>query len=371
MVITSVNVDFNIKRVTLFSMVYTQPTEEFRNQFFSLVAKARSIIITSHTNPDDDSISSVLASYSILTTRYPDKRVRMMYSSSPETRWSYFEHFQDIVFIPDITQHFEDADLLLVVDCGQYNRFTPQPAQISSFHGTTICVDHHETPPDAFNLTLIAIRSVSTTQLIHALLWDVSQSLPERLAQTFYLGINGDTGNFRYNVNPQKATVFDFARMCVIQGNITVEDFNAQYTRYSLPIFRLMQEFIKNADFRSIKNWPQCSYSFITHAFIQQHTYSEEDVKAAATIYLDTFSKSLQGISWGFVIYPYRGILKVSFRSLAKGVNVRLIAEQFRGGGHNQASGATFSGEEWQRLPIEDALQNFFTWMEQREPFLL
>ena len=59
---------------------------EFSKKFQQLVGSSSRILITSHTNPDDDSIASVLATFYFLKKFNPEKNIEIIYSGEKVSR---------------------------------------------------------------------------------------------------------------------------------------------------------------------------------------------------------------------------------------------------------------------------------------------
>jgi nanoRNase/pAp phosphatase (c-di-AMP/oligoRNAs hydrolase) len=101
--------------------------EAFKKEFFALVEKAEHIVITAHLSPDDDSIGSVMAMHEILTIKYPDKDIKILYSGEASHRHSIFANYKNITFVTDIADHISNTDLFVMLDVNNYARVSKQP----------------------------------------------------------------------------------------------------------------------------------------------------------------------------------------------------------------------------------------------------
>ena len=95
--------------------------------------------------PDEDSISSVLAIFHLLHTKYPKKNVRMLYSGDSDHKYSIFQDYDKIEFVEDIADHLNGTDLLIVLDGSNLSRFSKKP-EILRTVANIICIDHHSSP---------------------------------------------------------------------------------------------------------------------------------------------------------------------------------------------------------------------------------
>lgn len=336
----------------------------FREQFFDLVNKSKSILITSHVNPDDDSISSVLTLKYVLQKIHTIDSVEIVYSSMGSNRWTYFGGFNEIKFGIDITESIHKYDLIIVLDGSQYSRFTNFPEKLESYLEKIICIDHHASPVDTFALQFIDPKKTSVAEILFDIFLEPLESIPTRLAEVNLLGILGDTGTFRF-VRPDQVSVFDAVKRLQADGNIDIQRLKAQYERYSEKTFALVKLFVNNASIKSVNGWPKFMTSYIKRGDTQGYEYSE--VSEAAHIFVQTFGLSIEGVNWACVAYPSTsGDIKLSCRSLPGSVNVRLIGERMgNGGGHDRAGGATL--ENTKEFEISKGLEILEKWMKDNE----
>lgn len=344
---------------------------DFKTEFFNLVEKANSIVITSHTSPDDDSIGSLISLFQIIKQKYPQKKTRIVQTGERIDRYTYFENYERIEFISEMADSLEDADLLIFLDGLQYTRFSKKAERISKFTGKTICIDHHPTPPDSFDLSLIDPLSISTCGLIYrAFNQDIEITKP--LAESLFLGILGDSGNYGF-VRPDDVEVFDISRDLITRGQINIQEFQSKYNIISERIFILFQELIRNTQFLQIENWPKFNYSFIQREYLEKGKFSDSETNIASALYvgdfptMGNFVRTIKNYSWGFTIIPkLDSSCSISLRSLPNSVNVRQLMELMQiGGGHDRAAGG--------RLKFADpkiCLEKVFEWMRNNEPVL-
>jgi nanoRNase/pAp phosphatase (c-di-AMP/oligoRNAs hydrolase) len=85
-------------------------------------------------------------------------------------------------------------------------------------------------------------------------------------------------------------------------------------------------------------------YSHISEEFLNKHKMSQSEYKKAYHSWMDLFLRNIEGCPWGFVVRPSdkknnEKTYEINFRAQSEVKNVREIAEQFDGGGHDLASG--------------------------------
>jgi nanoRNase/pAp phosphatase (c-di-AMP/oligoRNAs hydrolase) len=329
---------FNVK---ITRMNYQEISPDFTTDFFNLVKEAKNIVITSHESPDEDSISSCLAIYHLLSTNYPDKKTRVIYSGFSDSRYSIFKNYDKIEFVDEITDSIGDADLLIMLDGANYSRFSKKVEKLQQIP-KTICIDHHLSPTDEFTLSLIAPQYPSCSEVIYLSLF-ANQKIDTSLAEIFLLGILGDTGNFTY-LKPQQTNTLLIAKKLLEIGQIEIQEFQSRYSTIPKRVFSLIQIFMKNTTYSTAKDWPDFQYSFLDREIMDENNYTDEEVTEASHLYSMDYIRKITGHTWGFVVTPNsNGDVNISCRSLPKSANVRIFMEKMGiGGGHDRASGGTF-----------------------------
>ncbi len=350
-------------------MHYSEITPQFAVDFFKMADEAKNICITTHMSADEDAIASVLAVYRLISDKYPDKDIQVIYTGEANYRFRSFQNFEKIQFVSDAGNYFDKFDLLLLLDGSNYHRFTSKPDKVKDFQGKTICIDHHSSPADEFDLALIVPDIPSTAEIVYR---TFAKNIPmdKPLAEIFLLGILGDTGNFSF-LKPSQTQTFLIAKRLVEEGGIEIAELQSRYRTLEPRILITLGELIKNTNYHQISDWPDFQTSFIDRDFANQNNLTDKEIAEASEIYTAFFVRSVTGFRWGFTIRPKsNGECNVSFRSLPEGVNVREVAERIGiGGGHDRAAGGTFR-EEGRILEAEECLNRVLGWLKENKPLI-
>lgn len=343
--------------------------EAFREAFFSIVSESKSILITAHISPDDDSIASVLGMYSTLSIKFPEKKIQIIYTGEIVERYKVFYNFEKIQWVDDVANFLDGVDTLILLDCSQYRRASNKGDKLINVKNR-ICIDHHGSAPDEFTLALIEPNYSSNAELIYAAL-SVQEYLNKDLAEIFLLGILGDTGNLTF-IDGHQTEVFSIVKKLVEVGNIRIDSFLSRYRTIPKKIMPLLQEFVKNTTYQEVLGWPQVQYSYVTRAFSQEHNFSDEDMSAASHIYMGQYLPRVENQPWGFVFSPRKdGGVRMSSRSMLGSVNVRIFSEALGvGGGHDRASGANFKNDDGSPMQVEACIERVFEFMKNNKPVL-
>lgn len=344
---------------------------QFKKDFLQITQKANAILVTSHMSPDDDSIGSVLGMGEYLRTLYKDTHVTMAYSGTkgPELshRYGTFKGFEDISFVPDVTELFSSHDVVIVLDGGSYNRFTPSPESFSLARNI-ICIDHHASPADTFTLSYIEPTHTSASEIVYMLCYGEG-GLTQSSAEALLLGVLGDTGNFRF-IRPHQTEVFSIARKLVESAGVSIDELQSRYGQMSDKAFALVQELLKNTFFSQVEGWPAFQYAYIDENLFDLSSYTDDQIGAARHIYIAMYVRNVVGYNWGFVITPHTSAYKMSLRSIPKSVNVRDFMERMNlGGGHDRASGGTFQKDAGYDS-VKTCVSKLKEWMAENPPLL-
>lgn len=345
---------------------FEEISQSFIDIFTEEVKKADSIVISSHSSPDDDSISSLLGVYYHLVNnlRLDETKIKIYYTGDSTDKWQYFENFEKINFVKDLADNLKNVDLLIVTDGSGWKRFSKKE-EIRTFKGKVICIDHHQTPEDKFDIHLVAKEFTSTSEIVYRLFYEKSE-LSKRICETILLGILGDTGNFKY-LKSKDAEVFDIAKRLISVGDIDIQILKSQYQQMEEKVFKVLIEIMKNSQTLEVEGWPKFITSYITIDFIKKNSINDNEVGEGSSIFT-SYLTGIKNITWGFVFTPK--LLdksgRLSLRSLPNSVCVRIMMEQMGlGGGHDRAAGGKIYTQDHNK-----AFKQLTDWMKTNTPTL-
>src|SRR3972149_3444810 len=146
---------------------YKKITSKFTHDFLEIIKNSKNICITAHLSPDEDSIASVLAMYSFLKSEFKNKNIRILYTGKRVENYDWLLNYKRIEFVKDIDEFIPKFDVLIMLDGSQYHRFTHFPESLDLFKGKKICIDHHSSPIDSFDLSLVVPSLPSCSEIIY------------------------------------------------------------------------------------------------------------------------------------------------------------------------------------------------------------
>lgn len=345
-------------------MNFESPDPKFTDEFFKLVERAKSVVITSHTSLDDDAIGSCMTIYQILKEKYLSKTIDMIISGQRLTRYDSFKFYKNVIFVKDFSEVIEKYDCLILLDGGQYARFTKFPEVISKYPHPTICIDHHKSPPDKFTLLHQDDKATSTCELIYKLVAQDS-TFTKDLCESTLLGILGDTDTFNF-IKSNQLDVFSTCRFLIEKGNINIQDFKSRYDVIHPHVFEIIRSLVNNLSFKSITGWPDFVYSQLSRNYFESNNFTDDEISEASHLFMIHYLVKIQGFSWGLVVTPKSdNSYSMSLRSLPSSINVReIVGKMGVGGGHDRAAGSTLTNTP----NAEDCLNKVFSWLESNQP---
>lgn len=282
--------------------------------------KGTEVILTTHKGFDDDAIGSILALNSILKKYCKPK---MYLEDNEKSRYEFFSDYKKINFVYDLSEVSEDK-IVIGLDGNDISRFTNNDVKID------FCIDHHHTKKAKFKHHLYLDLS-SNCEIIFKLFED---EIKKKEAEYLMLGILGDTGNFSF-VSSKTSSAFLAAKKLVDISKMSIQEFQSNYNKVSKEGFLEFKKVLKTADIKQIGDWPSFLYGLCERG---------DETGSEASSMFNYYFRIIDEVNWGFVIKQRDDFCTISFRSLPGSVNVRLLAEELGGGGHDRAAGCLVKG---------------------------
>ncbi len=163
-----------------------------------ILESAQSIVLFPHMNPDPDSLGASLALCLALRQQGRDARILV---DGPLPGYLKFMEEQlreeQPVFVTgqDIP---EQPDISFSIDCNDDGRI---PGRTEAFRKgrTSLCIDHHLCEECDRDHYYIDPDAAAASQIIWQLMREMQWPLDESIAESLYIGLSGDTGNFMHS----------------------------------------------------------------------------------------------------------------------------------------------------------------------------
>ena len=272
--------------------------------------------------------------------QYPKLDLKISYSGKQTDRYASFANFDKIKFTNDVADDF-NSDLLIILDGGQYSRVSRKPDVLKGKGRRSVCIDHHSSPPDNFDLKYIDSGASSVSDIVYRLF--LESDTDPKILECVLLGILGDTGTFQY-VDYRQVYIFDIAKKILEILKVELPIFKARYELKEKKVVEILKEYISNIQYMHVDGWPDFTLSFLPREAFEKYKCDDGDISDASHWYMSEFMRIIKGYPWGIVCSPKKdGRYGFSMRSLPESVSVSSIAERMgKGGGHDRAAGGTF-----------------------------
>ncbi|MEN6445946.1 MAG: bifunctional oligoribonuclease/PAP phosphatase NrnA [Candidatus Cloacimonas sp.] len=328
--------------------------EHIRNQLLAEIAKAESIVITTHINLDGDGYCAALALQRILSRQ--GKNTLLVTDDDDLNRYQFLKDGKSVEKrFQSLKAEEQYFALAIVLDCNSYDRLGARKILIDKAK-KVIVLDHHQQENGLIkaDLSYIDPNFACVGEMLFALLEDeISKlSLPDRIfvCNCLYTTILNDTNNF-VNANTD-AEVLIFASKLIELGIKPNELYRNYFLNHSAEEMRYVGETLSTLELHLNR---KILVMYSTLAMSQKNEIDPDSIMNLAYW--------VQGIKGVEVIIYLRedkeGVFKISLRS--ETVDVNKIAARYGGGGHKQASGCSILGtlEEVKNNLLKDVINAF------------
>lgn len=298
-----------------------------------LIKGSRRILITSHRNPDGDSIGSLLALDGFLQKF--EKPIKIINQGPLPHRYAFLDPQKRIEnFNRDgkgKTFDFQ-PDLIFVLECPSLDRLG-EVRKILPQDGRIVNIDHHPENERFGTINYVDLKASAVGEMIYALLKTYDFPISSLLANQIYASILTDTGRFRYSNTSAKCLSIcaELVKLGADPKYVTRQI----YFNHSLPFLKLLGTVLRNLEVRD--EGKVCSVT------IDQNLLSEFGVDHEEIEGMVDYSLFLSGVEIGLLFTKTEeGKTKVNLRS-QNDFDVSQLAKIFGGGGHKNAAGCTLS----------------------------
>jgi phosphoesterase RecJ-like protein len=297
------------------------------------INRSKKILVTSHSDPDGDAVSSLLAMG--LALSYLGKNTTL-YNSSPIP--AVYRFLPSIERITDHLEPLSGYDTAMVLDCGDIARLGSAGSGINKIP-VVINVDHHISNTNFGDLQLVDPDACSTAEIVYRIIKALSIRIDQKIATSIYTGILTDTGSFRFSNTNQAA--FAISQEMAELGVEPYDIAQRVYGTYSLERIKLLNLALDSLE---ISDNGKLSIMTVTNAMFDFTRTQPEDVDG-----MINYARRIQDVKVAALIQEqknglsrsrseYKRRFHVSLRSDGS-VDVAAIAGGFGGGGHPCAAG--------------------------------
>jgi phosphoesterase RecJ-like protein len=318
------------------------------NEIVDLISKNQEFILTSHVNPDGDSIGSEIALQIYLKNLGKTARI-INYSATPANytfldKDSSIEQFNEEKHV----QAIENADVIFILDTNEYERVRTMAPYIRASKAKKILIDHHlGLIVNNFDHYISDTDSPATAEILFRFFKDIGgrekkDVITKDMAVALYTGIMTDTGSFKFDrTSPETHRI---AAELLSHGINPFDVYSEVYNRATIGKLHLLGRFLNNIKLEYDNK--------VAYSTVKQSDFAETDTEEYAIEGFSSHLMSLETVMLGIVITETKRGVKLSFRSKGN-VYSNELAKEFGGGGHQYASGTFIPGADIDRLTKE------------------
>ncbi|NQT39125.1 MAG: DHH family phosphoesterase [Planctomycetes bacterium] len=316
--------------------------------FAEIVRANRRFLLTTHVRPDGDALGSELAMALILEALGKEVRIVNAHPTPPNV--TFIDPASRIEVLAEDTPatEFDGFDVLMVLDTGAWIQLGRMAPVVREFQGLKVVVDHHRSQDDLGAEVFRDVAAEATGQLVAKAAGQLGVEINEAMATPLFVAVATDTGWFRFS-----SVTGDTYRLVgtLIDAGVRPDRVYAElYERESVGRLRLVGRVLGRVQ------------TELDGRLIHTHVM-QDDFQATGALPSDTENIINMTLSVGgteaavFFGEKPGGGFKVSFRG-RDSLDCCALAEQFGGGGHKAAAGATIAGPlESVRARVLDAMR--------------
>ena len=306
-------------------MERTREPVQILAEIAEVILHAKRIIITRHKHPDGDAYG---ASYGLLETIkeiYPTKEIVCINEDQGKLQGYFKETETD-----QQEDNFYKEATLFVLDTANTSRISNPKWRLAK---TVIKIDHHPEVEEFGDIRWVDDKAAACCELIVALAKYMrdAEVIHRDAAEALYFGLVTDTGRFRYPSTT--ATTLEAAATCRKTFTNPERMFNFLYLETQR--YWAFKEFVFQTStvYGLRENMEKANCVVIPHWHLEQFDITEEE---AGNVVYDL---GLIETSPVYAVFVATGDGKYRARLRCRVGKINDIAEEFGGGGHEQAAG--------------------------------
>lgn len=168
-------------------------------QIVDLIDRAKRIVVTSHKDPDGDSIGSQLALAKLLS--YKKKEFKILNQGDLSSKYRFLDQEKRIETCPP-KEDF-GADLVIVLECSNLDRIGWVKDMINP-KAEIINIDHHPDNTSFGKINYLDHQASAVGEMIYNIFQYLNCPIDQETATLLYATILTDTGRFRFvNTTPR------------------------------------------------------------------------------------------------------------------------------------------------------------------------
>ncbi|WP_110885183.1 DHH family phosphoesterase [Deinococcus yavapaiensis] len=222
-----------------------------------------------------------------------------------------------------------EGALTVVLDVDNNDPVRVDLADLASFSGPVLNVDHHGTNKRTATVSLVDPTKAATALMVMDVVNELGAPWSSEVATPILLGINTDTGSFKFsNTTPEVLR----AAADLVEHGADLVTINEQLAQQSRSYFALLREVLGSMEFLF---GGLVVIARVDEGMLARAGATWEEVESYVSVI-----RSARGTELACLFKDYGASVKLSVRSRGK-LSAQRIAVACGGGGHFAAAGAT------------------------------
>jgi phosphoesterase RecJ-like protein len=299
-----------------------------------LVKSHQRFVLTSHIRPDCDALGSELGMAGILERL--GKHVRIVNAQPTPPNLQFIDPQRKLLALGRDVQRSElaDVDVMLVLDTSAWIQLGEMADVLRSTTARKAVIDHHLSQDDLGAELFKDMAAEATGRLVLEAAGHLGVAITPEIAAPLFAAIATDTGWFRFPSTT--GDTYRFGGQLLDAGAQPHVIYNALYEQDTLARLQLIGRVLSRAQ--------TDLGGRLIHTAVFREDFDATHALASDTEDIINMTLGVAGTQVAVILVALaNGMIKVSFRSRSA-VDCSKLAEQFGGGGHKAAAGATLPG---------------------------
>lgn len=303
-------------------------------RFVEVVRAAKSFVLVSHIRPDCDALGSELGMCGVLEAL--GKQVTICNGQATPPNLAFIDPAKKVraINVDLKPEQLQGTDVIMILDTSAWAQLGPMGDVIRASTAKKIVLDHHMSEDDLGAEQFKDVTAEATGRLVYDAARELGVTLTAEIAMPLFAAVATDTGWFRFGST--SATTLNCAAGLITAGAKPAQIYAWLYEQMTLAKLKLQG--------RTLAATQSEMDGRLVHTRILREDFEATGALPSDTEDLINLTLQVAGTEAAAILVEQAsGEFKVSFRSRGK-VDCSKVAEQFKGGGHKAAAGATVPG---------------------------
>ncbi len=288
-------------------------------QILKKIKKYNTIIIHGHTRPDGDCYGSQFGLKKLIEATYPEKKVYVVGGTC--------DYCKFLGQMDEISDDTYKGALAICVDCATAERLADQRYNLAEY---VIKIDHHISVDAYGDYQYVEEDAPACTQIITDLAKKGKLKMTKDAAFALYTGLVTDTGRFRFDsITPHTFMVASY----LLKYGVNPAELDNLLSVDTLNILKLKGYVLSNFEMTE----EGFAYIKMTRDIVEKYGVTDEE----AANQVSTIS-TIEGCPVWALFMEYPGN-EIRIRLRSRGPVINTLAEEYNGGGHAKAAGASLN----------------------------